>query len=290
MAHSYVGMKKATLDLVRKITKSAELRGFTDVIMSIASNRAGDILAISEGNFMSQKRAVYIYCKQSNGQYKKQSSLNVAGPKFDGSQFCYVATTADEKYLVANGRYMHMYSQSGQYQHVCYKNNAPGANLRCINTMKDGRIIAGDYGRQYGQSVITLHTPDGMTLIKTINTSIQPESITAINNTHVAICTNYNNKVCVIDLESGEETLRIEIDRPQSVCYDEECNYLLIAHGGRLGQSVIDQYSLSTGVKIAAACIAQNLYLPSCMIFTGDGMLAVKDNHTVKLYTVGLEG
>ena len=197
---------------------------------------------------------------------------------------------------MAYGRYIHKYSQSGQYQRVCY--TAPeGASLRCITTMKDGRIIAGDDVR----SVITLHTSDGMTLIKTINTRIKPYSITAINNTHVAICHGSFNKVYVIDMESGEVTLSIGIGGwPLSVCYDEKTDCLLIArgrhagqclliaHGRHAGQCVIDQYSLSTGDKIA--CIAQNIDLPYVMIFTGDGMLGVGVYKTVKLYTVGFEG
>ena len=71
-------------------------------------------------------------------------------------KLCYPAIIpANEKYLVANGRCIHMYSQSGQYQRVCY--TAPeGARLACISTMTDGRIIAGDNAR----SVITLHTPN----------------------------------------------------------------------------------------------------------------------------------
>ena len=271
-----VARKRNTVGLVRKMTKSAELGGFTRAIISIASNRAGDILANSDGT-----NAVHIYCKQSNGQYKKQSSLNVTGSKFDGSQYCYVTIAPDEGYfIVANDRRIHMYSQSGKYQHVCY--TAPeGAKLSCISTMKDGRIIAGNNA----DDVITLHTPDGMTLMKTINTRIQLVCITAINNTHVAICQCHADKVCVIDLESGDNTLSIDIVNPLSVCYDEETDCLLIACGLHMGQCVIDQYSLLTGDKIA--CTAENLYYPSAMIFTGDGRLAVKDHKTVKLYQVG---
>ena len=115
--------------------------------------------------------------------------------------------------------------------------------------------------------------------------SIQPYSITAINNTHVSICQCDAHKVCVIDLESGDETLSFDIGWPLSVCYDEETDCLLIAHGHVL-QYVIVQYSLSTGDKIA--CIAQNLNCPNAMIFTGDGKLAVGGNNTITLYNASV--
>ena len=292
-----VARKRNTVGLERKIhlPESTFFGVFSHTIWSIASNRAGDILAISVTTHdMSPKNTVHIYCKQPNGQYKQQLSLYVSGPKFVRSHHVCVAIAADEKYLVATGRCIHVYSQSGQYQRVCC--TAPeGVNVACIRTMKDGRIIAGfiagKLAGDHGQNGITLHTPDGMTLMKTINTSIKPESITAINNTHVAIC-NIADNVCVIDLESGAETLGIDIDSAVSVCYDEETDCLLIAHGpgqptSDLRQCVLDQYSLSTGFKIA--CIATNLYWPWAMIFTGDGRLAINGHDTAILYTVGFE-
>ena len=142
----------------------------------------------------------------------------VTGPEFD-NRACNVAIAADGKFFVAKGRSIHVYSESGQYQRVCYTTQTDdGYYLACITITKDGRIIAGDYAR----SIITLrlHTPDGKTLImKTINTSIRPQGITAINNTHVAIrqLKYQANKVCVIDLDSGEETLSIDIDRTQAI-------------------------------------------------------------------------
>ena len=188
---------------------------------------------------------------------------------------------ADGKYFVAKGRSIHVYSAPGQYQQVCY--TVPQATiLDCITTMKDGRIIAG----YCTQSIITVHTSDGMTLINTIETCIKPRCITAINNTHVVICQYQANKVCVLDLESSEETLCIDIGWPRSVCYDEEIDCLLVAHGN-MGQCVIEQYSLSSGDKIE--CIAENLTCPSAMTFTGDGMLAVRDKDTVQLYSASVQ-
>ena len=283
-----VARKKNTDGLALKLNPiPAVLHGFHHCMWSIASNRAGDILAISEG--IGTQAAVHTYSKQSNGQYKKKSSLNVTGSKFNGSQNCYVTIAPDERYFVANDRRIHMYSQSGRYQRVC--NTArEGANLTYISTMTDGRIIAGDYRYKNRENGITLlsHTPDGIhvvTQIKKINTSIPPARITTINNTHVAIYQQDAETVSVIYLESGAETLSIDIDdNPRSVCYDEETDSLLIAHG-HVGQCVIDQYSLSTGGKITR--ITESLFYPSAMIFAGVGMLAVTDDKVVKLYTVG---
>ena len=270
-----------------KLKARAKLVGFTGMVISIASNTTGDILAISEENSSMNRQDVHIYCKQSrDGQYTKRSSLEIPDAQIE-HEHCFVTIASDGKYMIAKGRSIHVYSAAGRYQRVCY--TAPphpdthAMRLRCITTTKDGRIVAGDYAR----SVVTVHTPDGMTLLKRLDTIIQPSSVTAINDTHLAISHYGANKVCVIDLESGRETLRIDIDEPWAVRYDETIHCLLISRDDGPHAGVIDQYDLLTSRKVA--CIAHNLHWSTALCFTGDGILAVGDCNIVRLYSAGLE-
>ena len=266
------GTTTRTARLVRQLDLSFEFSTFASNVLSIASNESCNTLVISEWN------GAHVYCQQPNGQYKRKTSLNVIGKKFVSGR-CYAAAAPNNTYLLVKGTGGHVYSASGRYINPFYTTeDKKSVKLNCISITQDDKVVVGDIGR----SVITVHTLDG-TLIKEIKTSIHPQNIAVINDSKVAVSEDTSCKVCLIDLESGTESSSIDINRPQSMCYDAETDCLLIGRAGRLaGECMIEQHSVSTGDMVAS--IAQSV-VPQAIAFTGsNSLLAVGAGHEVKFY------
>ena len=165
-------------------------------------------------------------------------------------------------------------------------------------TQNGNKILVGDSQR----NVITVHDAWNQgwnplnpgSVIKTIKTSIKPCKMTVIQDTHVAIAhwKPAPGKVNVISLETEKETLSIDVEFVDAICYDEFTDCLFTGRPATknnnkeldFGAGVIEQYCWKTGTKIA--CIVQGLYHPAGMTVTSDGLLAVADTKSVKIYQI----
>lgn len=203
-----------------------------------------------------------------------------------------VASTPDSKFLVVRGSGIEVYSIKGKYKRKIGTASLEGGettsntvDVCSVTTTRDGRILAADYGK----SAITVHDPMGR-IVKTITTSVKPQCLAAIHDSHVIMSDFHSGKVCIIDLETAEETLNVDIPEAQGVCYDEQTDCILVVRNERgsepgrvfIGTGVIEQYCRTTGRLIA--CLAQDLYHPRALAFTNDGRLAVADSKTIKVY------
>ncbi|XP_072015965.1 uncharacterized protein [Amphiura filiformis] len=232
---------------------------------------------------------VSVYSEQHN-EYKKLMNITLTS-----SNQCMpidVAAAPDGRFLIVRGSGIEVYSIKGKYKRKIGTSSitegGEGANtvdVCSVTTTRDGRILAADYGK----SAITVHDPMGR-IVKTISTSVKPQCLAAIHDSHVIMSDFHSGKVCIIDLQTTEETLNVDIPEAQGVCYDEQTNCILVVRNERgsepgrvfIGTGVIEQYCRTTGRLIA--CLATDLYHPRALAFTSDGRLAVADSKTIKVY------
>ena len=138
------------------------------------------------------------------------------------------------------------------------------------------------------ESSLLVYDPK-MLISKIIRVTIMPIRIAGIRSSHIAVC-NSTDQVCVYSLESGVETLSLVLPMPCGICYDEFTDCLLIGRGtekdknGKIvrGSSVIEQYCSVTGKLVS--CLARRLCCPAGITITHDGLLAVADGISIKLF------
>ena len=243
------------------------------------------LLVVSDCN----ANEVLMYNRHNTGQYENKPCLclttkGTASP--DG-----VAVSAEGKYLVARFRNVDVYSQSGNYEGALNfrHDNGPGNENKyatAIEVMHDGKIIVGD---SYN-STLTIISKDH-TVLRTIHTSTKPVRIASRLN---GIIASYwkENKICLIDIESGLKVQTFDIPHSSAVCYHRQSDSLLVGRCldmaantmPKIGSGIIEQYCASTGKFVGR--IAEGLFLPRDFTFTTDGLLAVADTKTVKLFRV----
>ncbi len=257
---------------IRKLTLHTKWEGFRSVTC-VASNRTSQMLVISENNSFCRNQ-VHIYCKQSRGNYRKQTILNV--PDKCGIGSCSIAVAPNGRFLVTRGRSVHVYSSSGNYQKYFHTTqDTDTVNLTCIAVTKEDKIIIGDQKR----SLVTHHTPGG-DLLKGVQTNVEPTCLAVINNTNVVVGSSIENRACVIDLEAGKEVMSFDIVQPLCMHYDEKTECLLVGRAAKTG--VVEQWSLTSGHYIA--CIVQGIANPQAMTVNHDGFLVVGDAERVTFY------
>lgn len=231
---------------------------------------------------------VTVFSEQDK-EFKKQ--MNITLSTANQCMPIDVAYTPDSKFLIVRGSGIEVYSTKGKYKRKISTTILEGeaanstVDVCSVATTPDGHILAADYGK----SAITVHDPTGR-IMKTISTSVKPQCLAAIRNSHVVMSDFHSGKVCIIDLETAEETLNVNIPEAQGVCYDEQTDCILVVRNERgsevgrvfIGTGVIEQYCRTTGRLIS--CLAQDLYHPRSLAFTLDGRLAVADSKTIKVY------
>ena len=263
-------------------------------VSGIASKPNG---SLSVCDMYSNPQKVTIF-QNDNSQYKKQCQFPITGAMEGVGLPLDIAISDEDKYLVTKYEAgFDVHSSDGKYQKtVSVVDPKPRQKVdemtSSITTTKDGRILTGSAikaeGEVTGTPIVTVHDTE-CNILKTIPVSTGLLRITDIRGTHVAV-SDWTDKVCVYDLQSGKETLNLDIPLPLGICYDEESDCLLIGRAtekdedGRPvdGSSVIEQYCSITGKLVA--CLAEGLQAPFGMTITKDNMLAVTDDETVKLY------
>ncbi len=271
----------------RKLELVHEFSEF-EVPLAVASNSNG-ILAVYDEESDSKQVLTFKY---DNGGYKKLSQSKIL-ETFD------VAVSADDKLLIPKEKGgFDVCSLDGKCQRTVQVTTEQSKNVESVSvtTTRDGRILVGSRidgeGGQSNIYFITVHDTSG-NILKTIPVSLAPLRIADVHGTHVAV-TDFGDKhkVCVYDLETGKETLTLDILLPLGICHDEVSNCLLIGRVTELyqnrkpkyGSCVIEQYCSVTGKLVAT--LAQGLVCPIGMTITHNGMLAVADSKTVKVYTM----
>ena len=262
---------------------------------SIATNTNG-LLAVCDSSSSIPFTQVTVF-QSEHLQFKKQFHFEgknvVKGTPLD------IAISHTDKYMVTKcAAGFDVHSSNGKYEKtVNVIDSKPSHKVSVvtgsITTTVDGRILVGSRIQAKGEEsytpITTVHDAAG-NLLKTIPISITPLCIADIRGTHVAVSHFPRNKVCVYDLQSGKETLNLDIPMPSGICYDEESECMLIVRATKKneqgrpvhGSGVIEQYCSVTGKLVA--CLVRGLQAPIGITLTGDNRLAVTDATTVKLY------
>lgn len=247
-------------------------------VISIASDKNGNILAFTDS------KSLQIYRGAASGQYYKDYSIDMMSY---GTEKSYVTIGNDGRYLVAQGKCLHVFSNS--YRHEAIKYTSSGADywsehsvkLCSISTTPEGKILVADKGRR----VITVHAPDGRLLLALASNTwhhYKPRYITAVNNTYIAISDQRSN-VIVIDRITGRTILNLNFCA-SSVCYDRETCCLLVTPQVEedAPYCCIEQYSLASGRFV------KNLQrfkdTPMALTFLGDKIMAVGGHKGITIF------
>ena len=286
------------LGRIVKLTKPTEcLQEFGQFkgASAIASNPNGMVVVCDSS---SNPKQVLVFTN-TNLQCRKQCQFSVdcSDPKV----LLDITISADDTFLVSKqDKEIDAYSTEGKYQRaVCVFDYRSKQSVRSttgsITSTKDGRILTGSGIQGEGDDsctwVVTVHETTGR-LIKTIPISIVPACIADIRGTHVAVSDASEDKICVYDLQSGKETLNLDISTPRGISYDEQSDCMLVVRMAELdeddnpveGSGVIEQYCSITGKLVS--CIAQGLHAPVGITMTDADTIAVADSTTVKLYKI----
>ena len=254
-----------------------------------------------------EKRKVYIY---ENNDFERYSKLYLSKvPSHASSEPYGVAVTRPEgRYLVARKTTIDVYSQYQRppvYEGELDLRHA-GENvdvfrdIQTIVTMHDGQIVAGECGNS---ALIIISRAHGQVPIppRVIQINTNPMCMCVMPNGYIAVSNcrkDRNGRICVVDVESGGETLTINIPYVTAVCYHEQSDSLLVSRvetpereydddggfGGERARLVtLEQYCAATGRLIGR--IGEGFENPQDMIVTcGGNKLVVADCKSVKQY------
>ena len=174
---------------------------------------------------------------------------------------------------VAMWESIHVYSPDGRYERKLKYMEDDGVS--CVNVTNDGRIIVGNCKK----NSIIISDPTGVILRK-FNTTIAQRYMILAHDTHVIMSDFKSDKVCIMDIESGQETL-LHIPRARRICFLEENDTLLVL--GNEGRNV-ELYSYSTGNY--KGCLMEGLRNAWDMALSSNGILAVAEENDVTLYEI----
>ena len=283
---------------IRRLSLDILFEGF-QYAYGIAMKPYDGSLAVTDCHSDKLKIALF---RNVGGCYKNTSQISLASAK---NTLMDLAVSHDNKYLVT--RYsagFDVISYDGKYQKtvsVLKPGEEQNTRAKTISiTATDKKILAGsEIALDEAESltwVVSVHdATSGYDLQKSLLISIRPIRLAAIRDTHIAVSDGSQDKVCVYDLQSGKETLSLNIPSPLGICYDKQSDCILIGRAFEketfqdgeesAGSCVIAQYCSNTGKLVA--CLAQGLRAPVGMAVTDDGFLAVTDNKQIlKLYNI----
>ena len=255
--------------------------------------KSNGIVAVCDYQSHLKQAIVYVY-KYNNGQNEQQFQFTIAEANVNYPD---IAVSSGNKYLIAKGcPGFDVYSSDGNLQRTVKVTTIPNDNVLTVSlaTTKDDRILAGSViggeGEKSGEYFTTVHDTEG-NILKTMPIRIEPLRIADVHGTYVAVSNGHvQGKVCVYDLDTGAEPLTLDIPMVGSICYDEDSDCLLVGRGTEKGPTiavfgswVIQQHCRITGKLVAV--LAHGLCGPYGMTITPDGMLAIADYKSVKVYT-----
>ena len=269
--HSKVGSVTCK---VRKTKLIQTLCGFEEAV-----NTACSFGSLAVCDHAGKKLLIYhkVQVNYMNG-YVLKLCLNLAHLTVNPSD---VLIEPNGSFQVASGSILQTYTKDGIFIHQI---QTESINISSIKGTSDGRILTGE-GRR---AVITEYDHKNGRK-RDLLTTIMPNCMSLIHDTHIAMCDIFLGKVSVMSIESQQETLSIHIPGVLCVCYDEVTDALLVARSElrwpgytKPNAGVIEQYNHTTGDFVA--CIEQGLCCPCGMSITPDGKLIVSDLKTVKIY------
>ena len=234
---------------------------------------------------------VSIYVKQK--KYKRESNIVLSNCNTTNKPYG-VAVTSKGKYVITRETQLEVYKPTGLYESALSigKEDKDRLKTRCVTSvqiMPDDTVLVGDVGN----SSLLIISGEG-TILKEVNIDIDPFHICIISNTHVAVSNSRKGKVFVVDLETGKIVASFDIPLACAIGYHRPTDSFLIgrctertARGfARPGTGVLEQYCAVTGKLIRR--VAGVLYNPQDVVFVSDGLLAVADVETVRIYKLNL--
>ena len=273
-----ITLGRVVSDHKRKLKLIQTLDGFQSA-RNFGCSSDGSLLAVCD----CDGRKVIIYRRLSNGQYEKSGMLNLTSKKKKPAD---VVIDSNGRYLVARFSYIEVYTPQGDYlKKITSGISGTGGGVCSVTIKSNGRILVGDVYK----SVITEHDPYG-NIERTIKTRTPPWFMSLIHDTHVAMSDSPSSKVSVMDLQSEQEILHIDIPYVMGICYDEQTDCLLTVRSEPSSKpqsvlpntGVIEQYCRSTGRFVAG--LAERLYHPHGINLLANNCLAVADKTMLKIY------
>ena len=235
---------------------------------------------------------VTIYHKQS-GLYEKKLTIGLREKSSGPRGVCFFP---DGHIWITRCTMIEQYSNDGAFvKEIDTKDTyIEGQKFNVWSVTTTGnrtRALVGDVAN----SVITEHNSHG-SVTKTLNTTTRPFFVAYVNEKKVAFSSYKQNNVCVMDIDTQKETLKIHLPEVQGVCYDVKNKSLLISRNDmvynptssklevKYGTGRIEQYCIESGRF--QSCLAEGLYQPFGLTFISDGELAVADNKNIKIYKI----
>ncbi len=250
----------------QKLTLVTEFGAFEQA-GSVAKTKTG-LLAV-----VDKLEEVVIY-RDHNGEYKRHMRLGDSDDDPSGklTNPFKIAVTSDDKFLVSDNGQVKVFSSTCKFEKTL-----PIGGARIITTPDDRIVISSNIRRD-----ITVYQSNGE-LLQTHTINSDDIQDIASNGKQIAYTTVNENKVCVIDIESGQELWSLDMTFPLGICYEQRCNSLLVAGGSSIkGNFFIQQRCSITGRLISR--VASRLFNPFALTTTHDGLVLVADLGTVKVY------
>ena len=298
--NSIIGMNKCALDVpfivevrpmellqirkchLKRVQEFGDHKGSCD----IASAPNGSLVVCDR-----HAKQLLLYSQTRNTRFKKQSNLFLSTKNSQRGSYG-VAVSGKGKTLVTRSNLVEVYSSSGKYEDVLSiqttdKPDGVYVGAYAIKVTSEDEIIVADREK----CIITLLTQDG-TVVKSINTNIMPHRLAVLPHKHIALSDWKHGKVSIISLQSGQTIRTFDIPNAKGICYHKESDcilvgrYLHVTEDGTpmAGTGVVEQYCCTSGRFVA--CIADHLCCPQNIIITQDGLLAVADYKTIKIYKI----
>ena len=195
------------------------------------------------------------------------------------------ATEATYVYLVARRIAIEMYTNGGKYIKSIKPCDTTG--LCNVTTTDDGRILAGDI-----TTFNVMELDNEGALIRTVKVKTKPARIQALNGSLVAVSHFRTGRVEIIDLATESSIRTLKIPEVLGMCYLRQSNTILVARsdsGSSPGTIVyntgkVQQYCCATGQY--KGTLIDGLYHPLDITYTKDGLLAIADEKTIRLYGI----
>ena len=240
--------------------------------------RSKDSLIVTDFN----KKKAYIVVQNWAREYYRESHLPTSSVIYG------VDVTSEGKYLVARESHVDVYSSSRKHEGQFNFRNEGGKTQSNryafrITVLDDDCVVIGDERN----STIIAVSKNGVVL-RVFPITVSPMRICRMSNGMVAVSNWKAGRVCVVDVESGEEIGSINIPQALGLCYHTQTDCFLV--GRRMsevpGSGFIDQFCALTGRLIGR--VVDDLHAPYGMALTGlrDEYLAVADVKSVKVYRI----
>ena len=270
--------------VVRKHLQPVEEFGTFEQAQGIALTHDGLIVVC---DFKGE--AVTVFHRKKKGKVVRKFSLTLTSK--NPNRPADVACTIKGGFLVARRTVVELYNSKGKYDRTLPKAFKDTTGVCTVTTATDGRIMVGDIINY----AIVIYNSKGDKIVQKISTSTKPARIAALGGILVAASHARFGRLEIFDTSFGQSFKVFEIPEVLGICYDPQTNCILIVRNERLAPGrvechtgVVEQYNAGTGeLKVV---LAEGLYHPFHLTFTANGLLAVADKTSVKMFQVKGEG